>query len=98
AAARRDGRAPPRQELAQVNRALYLAPESAFHAAPALRSYLEWETHRRAVPNAAVWYAAHHGGLKEADVLKAFGFVPVSADGAPYEYRARTDEVVNGRH
>jgi hypothetical protein len=102
AASRRDGKQAP-GETVEVNTSLYVAPEAAFDTAGALRAYLEWETFRRAVANAALWEALYRSGLtdgKDADAaaLRFLGFVPVSPDGVAYFYDRRTQEVRNTRH
>jgi hypothetical protein len=101
-AARREGK-----EAVQVNSSVYVAPEAAFASAGVLRSYLEWESHRRALGNGPLWYALYRGGVigdEDAEGARAeaafryLGFVPVSPDGTPYHLEGRTDDVVNGRH
>jgi hypothetical protein len=102
AEARRAGKGPLGEKV-EVNTSLHVAPEAAFEAAGALRAYLEWETFRRAVANAALWEPLYRGGLTdgtdaEAAALRFLGFVPVSPDGAAYRYDRRTQEVRNARH
>jgi hypothetical protein len=108
AAARRagDGSA-TKGEAVAVNESLYFSPAAARKAGEALRFYLEWESHRRALVNGPTWYPLYRGGLVAAGASEAtkrvaafryYGFVPVSPDGAAYCYDARTGEVVNGRH
>lgn len=109
AVARREakGTAAKKEDLIPVNASLYIAPSAAQKAGAALRYYLEWECHRRALPNLPIWYALYRGGLvdertpakaRDAAALRFLGFVPVSPDGAAYAYDARTGEVVNRRH
>jgi hypothetical protein len=91
----------------QMNGSVYLAPFAAKKAEDALRFYLEWASHRRALINGPMWYALYRGGLIDAkaseQVQRAtarhfLGFVPVSPDGAAFAYDATTDEVANKRH
>jgi hypothetical protein len=107
--ARREGKEPvaKKEDLVPINGSLYLAPSAAQKAGDALRYYLEWECHRRALPNLPIWYALYRSGLvdertpektRDATAMRLFGFVPVSPDGASYAYEAKTDEVVNRRH
>ncbi len=109
AVARREGKEPATkdEDLIPVNASLYIAPSAAQKAGAALRYYLEWECHRRALPNLPIWYALYRGGLvgertpekdRNAAAMRFLGFVPVSPDGATYTYDARTGEVVNRRH
>jgi hypothetical protein len=99
--ARREG-----GEAVQVNSSVYVAPEAAFASAGVLRSYLEWESHRRALGNGPLWYALYRGGVigDEAEQERAeaafryLGFVPVSPDDTSYQLERRTDDVVNRRH
>lgn len=97
----------PAKEKVEVNSSLHVAPVAADLAAPFLRSYLEWESHRRALSNGPAWHVLYRAGLitgdmsdraREAAALRYLGFVPVSPDGAAYTYEAKTDEVVNRRH
>lgn len=90
-----------------VNASLHISPRSANQTLPALQQYLEWETHKRALPNDALWYTLYRTGLvdartpekdKKAAALKFLGFIPVSPDDAPYEYDAARDEIINQRH
>jgi hypothetical protein len=106
AAARKAGKG-PKGEAVPINSSLHLAPGAAVKAGDALRSYLEWETHKRALPNDALWYALYRCGLLAADApesarqtvaLKYLGFVPVSPDEVPYRFDMKTGEVVNLRH
>lgn len=103
AQAAREGKA----ETVEVNSSLYLAPGAAEQAGAFVRRYLERQTSRQALANDPVWYLLYRTGLvpEGADAAKArdaafhyLGFVPVSPDGAAYEYLAKTDEVVNQRH
>jgi hypothetical protein len=106
--ARREGKEPEKKgEKVQVNNSLYLAPEAAAKAGDFIRTYLEWETHKRALANNPILYALFHSGLvaenATADAvngaaLRYFGYLPVSPDGAGYAFESRTDEVVNRRH
>ena len=98
---------PAKEEGVPINSSVYIAPKAAVKAAGALRGYLEWESHRRALANEPLWYALYRGGVLAKDASpeaagtaarKFFGFVPVSPDGAAYRYESRTDEVVNARH
>jgi hypothetical protein len=90
-----------------INASWYLSPQSADQAGPALRQYLEWETHKRALLNNPLWYVLYrtrviNGETPERTRREAahrfLGFVPVSPDEAPYRYDARTGEVINQRH
>jgi hypothetical protein len=105
--ARREGKGPAKTESVQVNTSMYLAPQAAFQVSSFLRPYLEWQTHKRALPNATILYSLYRGGLLAPDAspteqrsmaLKYCGFIPVSPDGVGYAYEHRTDEVVNRRH
>jgi hypothetical protein len=106
AAARKGGKG-PRGKAVPVNSSLYLAPRAAKKAGGFVGLYLERQTHEQALAGAPVWYALHRCGVVSAKgsekarqdaVFRLLGFVPVSGDGAPYSYEARTDEVVNRRH
>src|SRR5262249_33562625 len=103
AAAEKEGKT----ESVEVNSSLYLSPAAAEQAGAFLRHYLERQTNRQALGNEPVWYLLHRTGVvpEGADAEKArgvafqyLGFVPVSPDGASYEYVRKTDEVVNQRH
>lgn len=106
--ARRQGKELAKKgEVVPINSSLYVAPGAAVKARDVVRAYLEWETHRRALANAPLWYALFHSGLLPADAseaamraaaLRYFGFIPVSPEGAAYAYVATTNEVVNRRH
>jgi hypothetical protein len=93
--------------LVEVNSSLYVSLTAGPHARQFLRFYLESETHGRALPNTTLLYALYRTGLVAPDsspaavrsaALHYLGFVPVSADDAPYTYERATDEVVNRRH
>jgi hypothetical protein len=103
AAATKEGKA----ETVEVNSSLYLSPAAAEQAGALLRRCLERQTSHQALGNEPVWHLLYRTGLVPdgADAEKArtvayqyLGFVPVSPDGASYEYRRKTDEVVNQRH
>lgn len=103
----RQGPIPNAKQTVPVSVSWHLSPEAAARARDALRFYLEWETHKRALPNNAAWYALYRGGLvdgttpaaeKRATALNFLGFIPVSPDDTAYVYNARSDEVVNERH
>jgi hypothetical protein len=90
-------------EKVELNSSLYLAPEAMLTAAGPFRSYLEWESQRRAVANNPLWYVLHRAGVV-ADgnspqawqtALRFYGFVPVSPDSSSYSYHATTDEMSN---
>jgi hypothetical protein len=90
-----------------VNSSLYLAPGAAVKAGAAVRSYLEWETHRRTLANGPEWYTLFRCRLidpkmSEKQRLQAalhyLGYLPISADSARYEYDPQADEVSNVRH
>jgi hypothetical protein len=90
-----------------INASLHLSPRSADQSGAALRQYLEWETHKRALPNNSLWYPLYRAGLihyktperaKREAALKFLGFIPVSPDNAPYRYDDGKDEVRNARH
>jgi hypothetical protein len=98
---------PPGKDEVPVNFSFHLSPRAAVQARKALEFYLEWEVHKRAVPNNAFWYTLYRCNLvdnktpdaaRDAAALKFVGFVPVSPDGAAYKYEPRTGEVVNARH
>lgn len=76
-------------------------------AGEAVKRYLEWQTHRRSLEGAAVWYALYRGRAVGRDApddearaaaLDVLGFEPVSPDGSAYRYDPRRDEVVSRRH
>jgi hypothetical protein len=107
ALARKDARKPGKEQGDPVNSSVYIAPKAAVHAQAALRGYLEWQTHQRAVGNEPLWLALYRSGVlppdatretAEAAAWKWLGFVPVSPDGAAYRYEARTMTVANTRH
>jgi hypothetical protein len=103
-----EGRVPPKKagDVA-ANDSLYVAPKAAVQAKDGLGFYLEWESHRRALSNAPLWYVLFRCGLLPEDLtqrtmreaaLHTFGYVPLAPDGSTYRYDPRTDEVVNERH
>jgi hypothetical protein len=101
------GKTAAKEETVSVNASLYISPKAAVQAGDALRLYLEWETHRRALPNNALWYGLYRSHLiddktaepaKRAAALRFLGFVPVSPDDTDYAYDARRDEVRSQRH
>jgi hypothetical protein len=106
--ARKEGRGKSdKADLVEMNTSLYLAPAAADKARSTLRYYLEWESRRRALANDPIWYALYRSGVtsdkspekeRVEAALHYLGFVPVSPEGAPYAYDARTDDVVNRRH
>jgi hypothetical protein len=106
--ARREGKQPATKgERVAVNSALYLAPAALAKGQDAVRFYLEWESHRRALSNGPIWHSLYRGGLvsesmplqaREGVALRYFGFVPVSPDDAAYAFDPKTDDVKNGRH
>jgi hypothetical protein len=90
----------------QANAALHarLTPP---HAAEAVRQYLEWETHRRALRHNDLWDVLYRSGAVRGDLPLAqreqaayelLGYVPVSPDGSGYTYHAEAGEVLNDRH
>jgi hypothetical protein len=100
---RREGKA----EGPGANVSLLAAPHRGPDAREAANAFLEWQTHRRALPGNAVWYALHRSGAVpagagEADerhaALHHLGYLPVSPDGSAYLYDRRTDEALNRRH
>jgi hypothetical protein len=102
-----DRAAPAKDTSVSVNDGLYLAPKAAVKARAGLAFYLEWESHRRALSNAPLWYALFRCGLLPEDLteqtmretaLHYLGYVPLSPDGSVYSYDPRTDMVVNSRH
>lgn len=104
--ARRDGRV-ARAEPVPVNSSLYVAPSAGAATRDFVGLFLEDQTHRQALGNAPYWYALYRAGLIPAGATEAararaafhaFGFVPVSGEGAPYVYEPKTDDIVNGRH
>jgi hypothetical protein len=101
------GAAAAKDTSVSVNDGLYVAPKAAVKARAGLAFYLEWESHRRALSNAPLWYVLFRCGLLPEDLteqtmretaLHYFGYVPLSPDGSAYSYDPRTDEVVNSRH
>lgn len=91
----------------EVNAALRVLPRLAEHARDALQMYFEWQTHRRALPSNAVWYALQRSRIlpdgasdeqRRAAARHYLGYLPVSPDGSAYRYDPRADEVVNRRH
>lgn len=106
--ARREGKEPARpEEAVPINSSLYVAPGAAAQAGGAVRMLLEYQVHQQALTNDPILYTLYRTGLVRekapaeevrAAALQYLGFAPVSPDGAPYEYSARTDEVVNRRH
>src|SRR5262249_50387326 len=102
-----DGEKGAKKDKADVNSSVYVAPEAAFRSMGAVRGYLEWETHRRALGSGLEWYALYRSGVlrggatrqeKEAAAFRYFGYVPVSPDGADYRYSLSPPEVINQRH
>src|SRR6516162_9899808 len=90
-----------------VNASLHLSPRSADKSLAALRQYLEWETHKRTLPNDALWYTLYRAGIvsdntsekeKNAAAMNFLGFIPVSPDDSPYKYDPARDEIINLRH
>jgi hypothetical protein len=90
-----------------VNASVYVNPHAAVEARGALRSYLEWETHRRAVANTTFWQTLYRSGVLAPDAdektMRAtahhwYGFVPVSPDDSEYVFDRTGAEVVNVRH
>jgi len=90
----------------QANAALHarLTPR---HAAEAVRQYLEWETHRRALRHNDLWDVLYRSGAVRRDLTRAqreqaayevLGYVPVSPDGSGYAFNAEAGEVHNDRH
>jgi hypothetical protein len=105
--AHKAGKGPAKGETIKINSSLYISPQAAVKAGGALRGYLEWESHKRALPNNALWYALYRCGLiapdtpeptRRAAAMRFLGFVPVSPDDAAYRFDKRTGEVVNLRH
>jgi hypothetical protein len=90
----------------EISAALRILPRAAENAREALQMYLEWQTHRRALPTNAVWHALHHSVIppgasddeRRTLARQYLGYLPVSPDGSDYRYDPRTDEVVNRRH
>jgi len=106
-AAERKKNPPAKAQTVPINASWHMAPRAADQARAALGQYLEWETHKRAMPNDALWYALYRANLVQDDMpeharraaaLKFLGFIPVSPDDAPYRYNAGKDEIVNQRH
>ncbi|MBI3821650.1 MAG: hypothetical protein HY289_03110, partial [Planctomycetes bacterium] len=98
---------PPKADTVDTNASWHVSPAAAIQAGEALRQYLEWETHKRALPNDALWYILYRAKLIDAKTpepakrdaaLKYLGFIPVSPDDVPYRYDAARDEMVNQRH
>ena len=97
----------PNGSAAEANATLLAVPHVAPDAREAINMYLEWQTHRRALPGNAVWQALYRSGVipegaNEADEAKAarhyLGYLPVSPDGSAYLYDRRSDETFNRRH
>jgi hypothetical protein len=93
-------------ETDPLNASFYIAP-SATKTVDALQLYLEWESHKQALGNNAVWLALERGGIvspkategeRNKAAFRLLGYTPVSPDGAAYRYDPRTDEVNNVRH
>lgn len=94
-------------ETVPINASIHISPKAVVQARPALDLYVEWETHKRSVPNSALWHALYRCRLIDAKstpaarqeaALKFLGFVPVSPDAAAYTLDRSRDEVVNDRH
>jgi hypothetical protein len=103
----RKGAERPKRDRPVINSSVYIAPDAAVEARSALRAYLEWETHRRAVANTTLWHALYRSGVLAPDAddktMRAaaqqwFGFVPVSPDDSEYVFDRTGAEVVNARH
>jgi hypothetical protein len=104
--ARKEGKLPKSQTV-DVNSSLYAAPGAAEKTKAFVKFYLEWQTHDQAQANIPLWYALYRSGVLSSSASEAerretamryFGFIPVSADGAAYDYDSPTDEVTNRRH
>jgi len=89
-----------------LNASLYIAP-SATKTADAVQLYLEWETHKQALANNAIWLALEQAGVLPAQASEQerqriarhfLGYVPVSPDGAAYRYDRARDDVASARH
>jgi hypothetical protein len=82
-----------------VNAGLRLSSSSK--ASKAVKTWLEWQTHRKAQSSAAVWEALRRAGMgptKTEEVRRLLGYVPISPDGTSFEVDERLDEVRNSRH
>jgi hypothetical protein len=95
------------REEAGLRHASMLLDSTPERAGGTLRLWLEWETHRRALTNNAVWEALIQGHAvrswapareREESAYRLLGFVPVSPDGATYDYDTRAGEASNRRH
>jgi hypothetical protein len=93
-------------ETDPLNASFFLAT-SAPKTLEALQLYFEWESHKQALGNNAVWLALEHAGViparatsaeREQVAFQLLGFTPVSPDGAVYGYNRKTDLVINKRH
>jgi hypothetical protein len=98
---------PMKADTVDINASWHMSPKAAEQAGAALKQYLEWETHKRALPNDALWYILYRARVIDAKMseperqrraLTFLGFIPVSPDDAPYRFDAAKDEVVNQRH
>jgi hypothetical protein len=98
---------PAGKETIPINDSVYVSPGAAVAGRDALRFFLEWESHRRAVRNCAAWYPLFRCGLaadamsrpeRQAVAAHYLGYVPVSAENATFVYDPVRDEVVNRRH
>ncbi|HEV3144131.1 MAG TPA: hypothetical protein VGZ47_09630 [Gemmataceae bacterium] len=105
-AERQKAKAEGKEVAYEANTALFVAP-SASNSAAAIRQYLEWQTHRRALAGNAAWLPLYKAGAIPKDAStnvqrerakRWLGFIPVSPDGATYRFDARLGEVVNERH
>jgi hypothetical protein len=93
-------------ESVEINSSLYLAPAAAVQAREAVRMMLGRQLAELAIQNDPLLYVLYRTGLvpaaaDESQVREAartyLGFVPVSPDGSPYTYDAKSDEVANAR-
>src|SRR5262249_24871666 len=106
AVSRRIGKEPAKDvEIVPINGLLDLAPAALVQGRDAFRSFLEWESHRRALDNLPVWqllYRCRLASEEEPEEARRaarhyLGFVPVSPDGTASRYDPKTQEVVNTR-
>jgi hypothetical protein len=90
-----------------INSTLLVRPGAAVKADAALRFFLEWESHRRALTNGPIWYALFRCGLvketmtereKLAAAMHYLGYLPITPEHARYSYVPQRDEVDNPRH
>lgn len=89
-----------------LNMSLCFAP-STKKTANAIQLHFEWESHKQALGNNAVWLALEHAAVLDpaaTDDLRRraarmfLGYTPISPDGSAYHYDRQRDAVNNLRH